>query len=365
MLKSQQQQQQQAQIATLISQSALQTGPAVHTTPFYGRTTEDLLSFLSHFERFSNFCNWDDDQRLRALPLYLQGNTSSWYASFDLQTFKSYNDLLDALKTHFTNPASVWLWRQQLSARKQGEHEPLCSYASDIRHLCKRVGPTELEIMHHFIQGLKPELKSHVILGQLKSLSEDENLANLKEAVLKHTPHVTQETLESQLQSVVASLERLTSTPQNNIPDVAAYNYSRNTPQHDLRHQQYQRGQTKSSGLQHDSDLLAKLVRDEVRRQTSFMTPPSRPSNSGVPSARNRRTTDGLPICNKCNKVGHIARNCRTSTFSHPTGIIYKPAVRQHAQTLQPNSPTFRPNAPTFGSQPRSTNPFYSQQSGN
>ena len=217
--------------------------------------------------------------------------------------------------------------------------------------------------MHHFIQGLKPELKSHVILGQPKSLSEAENLANLKDAVLKHTPHVTQQTLESQLQSVVASLERLTSTPQNNIPNVAAYNYSRNT--HHLRHQQYQRGQTRSSGLQHDSDLLAKLVRDEVRRQTSFMTPPSRPSNSGVPSARNRRTTDGLPICNKCNKVGHIARNCRTSTFSHPTGITYNPAVRQHAQTLQPNSPTFRPNAPTFGSQPRSTNPFYNQQSGN
>ena len=97
------QQQQQAQIATLISQSALQTGPAVHPTPFYGKTTDDLLSFLSHFERFSNFCSWDDDQRLTALPLYLQGNASSWYASFDPQTFKSYNDLVDALKTHFTN----------------------------------------------------------------------------------------------------------------------------------------------------------------------------------------------------------------------------------------------------------------------
>ena len=69
LLKSQQQQ--QAQIATLISQSALQTGPAIHPTPFYGKPTDDLLSFLSHFERFSNFCNWDDNQRLRALPLYL------------------------------------------------------------------------------------------------------------------------------------------------------------------------------------------------------------------------------------------------------------------------------------------------------
>ena len=36
---------------------------------------------------------------------------------------------------------------------------------------------------------------------------------------------------------------------------------------HDLRHNQYKGGQTESSGLQHDSDLLTKLVRDEVRQQ--------------------------------------------------------------------------------------------------
>ena len=136
------QQEQRAQLATLISQSTLQIGPAIHPTPFYGKPTDDLLSFISHFARFSIFCGWNDDQRLRALPLYLQGNASSWYASFNSETFKSYNDLVAALKAHFTNPASIWLWRQQLSARKQEEHESLSNYSSDIRHLCKRLhGP--------------------------------------------------------------------------------------------------------------------------------------------------------------------------------------------------------------------------------
>ena len=37
--------------------------------------------------------------------------------------------------------------------------------------------------MHYFIQGLHPDLKSHVILGQPKTLAEAENLAQLKEAV--------------------------------------------------------------------------------------------------------------------------------------------------------------------------------------
>ncbi|CAB4019899.1 Hypothetical predicted protein, partial [Paramuricea clavata] len=68
------------------------------------------------------------------------------------------------------------------------------------KHLCKRLGLTDLVP---------------------KSLSEAENFANLKEAVLKHTPNFTQQKLESQLQSVVTS-------------------------------------------PRHDSDHLAKLVRDKV-----------------------------------------------------------------------------------------------------
>jgi hypothetical protein len=52
----------------------VQVGPTLHPTPFCGRPTDDLLSFISHFERFSTFCGWDDDQRLRAMPLYFQGN---------------------------------------------------------------------------------------------------------------------------------------------------------------------------------------------------------------------------------------------------------------------------------------------------
>ena len=126
-------------------------GPAIQPTPFYGKPTNDLLSFISHFKRFSNFCGWNDDQRLRVLPLYRQGNASSWYVSFHAETFKSYNDLVAALKAHFSNPASIWLWCQQFSARKQEEHEFLSNYSSDIRHLCKRLGLIDLDVMHYFI----------------------------------------------------------------------------------------------------------------------------------------------------------------------------------------------------------------------
>ena len=135
-------QQQQAQLATLISQNSLQVGPVLHPTPFSGRPTDDLLSFISHFEQFSTFCGWDDDQRLRAMPLYFKGNASSFFSSLS-QMFESYQDLVKARK-------------EQSSIHLALATAIICSKTS-----------------------LHPNLRSHVILGQPKSLAEAENLARL------------------------------------------------------------------------------------------------------------------------------------------------------------------------------------------
>ena len=152
--------------------------PVLHPAPFLGKPTDDITAFLSHFERYSKFCGWDSKQCLRALPLYLQGNASSWYTTLDT-CFENYDDLVNALKDQFSNPASMWLLRQQLSARKQQETESLANYAADIRRMCKRLGLSDGEGMHYFIQGLHADLKSHLVLGQPKTLAEAENLAHI------------------------------------------------------------------------------------------------------------------------------------------------------------------------------------------
>ena len=90
--------------------------------------------------------------------------------------------------------------------------------------------------MPHFIQGLHPHLRSHVILGQPKSLAEAENLANLKEAVSINTPNIAQQKLEVQLQSLEKSLEALAMAQQNKTPNVAAYNMHSRLPTPGLQH---------------------------------------------------------------------------------------------------------------------------------
>ena len=98
--------------------------------------------------------------------------------------------------------------------------------------------------------------------------------------MLKHTPNFTQQKPKSQLQSVVTSLERLTKVQQNNISNVAAYN----AHSHDFRYDQRHGGQSTLSGPRHDSDHLAKLVRDEVHRQKNrFIAPTNRLCHTRFP----------------------------------------------------------------------------------
>jgi hypothetical protein len=70
--------------------------------------------------------------------------------------------------------------------------------------------------------------------------------------------------------------------------------------------------------------------------------PINRTSNSGMPSSRNRHTTDGLPICNKCDKVGHIARNCKAGGLLHhfPQCPQYNSYFRPDMQHQPPRVPS-------------------------
>ena len=83
-----------------------------------------------------------------------------------------------------------------------------------------------------------------------------------------------------------------------------------------------------------------KLVWEDVRRQTQYLTAKHCPLNSDVPSTRNHSTTEGLPIYNQGNKFGHIARNCRAGGMQHqpPQGHQYNSHVRPSMQHQRKHS---------------------------
>ena len=89
------------------------------------------------------------------------------------------------MKKRFGTQNTDFILRQELYARKQGVTEPLSVYTEDMIKRCQRLALSEIDLMNIFINGLSTDLKNHVILNQPKTFAEAENLARLRDAVLK------------------------------------------------------------------------------------------------------------------------------------------------------------------------------------
>eukprot|EP00794_Sanderia_malayensis_P010600 gene10600-biopygen7736 len=66
--------------------------------------------------------------------------------------------------------------------------------------------------------------------------------------------------------------------------------------------------------------------------------------NYGGPRGHNLRTTDGQPICNKCRRVGHVARNCQESPARYNNFGPPPPQSRPFVIDVRNQSVTFSNN---------------------
>ena len=161
-------------------------------------------------------------------------------------------------------------------------------FAAGIHRLGQRINLPRSECINYFIQGLKPELKSFVILQRPTSLKEAEMHAKLKESVRKPKPvDRTDEILKAltHMQQTAVSRENLS---------IAAFDRYENTNSKPV------------SGERHVTrDDIARIVQQQICQE---MRPNSRFSGQNT---RGHCTFDGHPICDFCNKPGHIVATCR------------------------------------------------------
>lgn len=247
---------------------------------FSGEPEEDVIEFITNYDRAAKFHKWSDGRKAEALPLHLLGTASVWFNTTPDLAEKSYAGIVDALKRQFHSTADLWLLRQKLNDRRQLPTETVTTYAADIRRISGRINLPRSEMVNHFIQGLKPTLKSYVMLQQPQTIEEAETHAKLKESA----PDPNSDKMDQVINLL---------TTQKQTPVVAAYSQANSTTQ-------------PQQNLPLSRDDVAQMVRQELRRANSG----HRANNRGTPH-RNQRSFDGRPICHYCGKVGHIASVCR------------------------------------------------------
>ena len=113
--------------------------------------------------------------------MFLQGNARRFCLRQPAEVRADLQHLQQALRDAFTFPYQDFLQRQELNTRTQGPLEPLEKYIDDIDARTQRLQLSDAETMQCFMQGLRPDLKEHVILQLPASYSEAMHAARLKD----------------------------------------------------------------------------------------------------------------------------------------------------------------------------------------
>ena len=297
--------------------------------PFNGFPNEDVNEWLSKFERFAKFYNWSNAKKLGAIALLLEGSALAWYHTLGEETTGNLTNLIDALKDRFGAQNLEFIFRQELYARKQGLTEPLSIYTEDIIKKCQRLSLSDKDMMNIFINGLSEDLKTHVVLNQPKTFAEAENLARLRDSVTKSSPgnslaaaastNFAQNQRIQELEGQVNLLFSLASKKKASEP-VHALNFGHESKTNPFSSSTSE-FQADSSSMPNRSSEMQDFKNEIIAAiQTGFRANNRNQNVRGMPRqdqggrggarGRNLRTTDGQPICNECNRVGHVARYC-------------------------------------------------------
>ena len=270
--------------------------PGMSSAPSFSGEGDDANSFIEKFRIYGSFHSWSDQDMLHAFPLSLKGPADIWFTTLNKSNINSFDQLINSFKERFLSPTSNWVLRQQLGQRTQGPNESVNIYSADIRRRCQRLDIPIAEQLHYFVQGLRPDLKTYVILQQPKTLDEAENSARIKESIPgPPSINVTTDDIVMMKQDLIKQLKQ-EHLEQNSDRDV----HEQNTAAKQTDHNEYVR----------------QIVREEL--QTANKNPSGQRTehfDSRSDFRRPNRTRDGRIICFNCERPGHIKRYCHLRNF--------------------------------------------------
>ena len=135
---------------------------------FRGSPTDDFDEWLQKFQRYAVFNRCTPEQQLNGFMMFLGGGGGgSALRVCQRQTPEvrgNLEALEQALRQVYVSPHQQFLKRQELNNRTQGPLESLENYLDDVDARAARLQLTDAETMQRFVQGLRQDLKEHIIL---------------------------------------------------------------------------------------------------------------------------------------------------------------------------------------------------------
>lgn len=283
---------------------------------FRGKGDEDLGDWLHLYERYGLALAWTDAEKADNLVFALEDVARRWYVTALRENrLKTWEDWRTALKENFSGDhVREWAYIQ-LQQRQQQLGETPQEYVSGILQLCARVNPEmpESEKLRHLLRGLRPEMMERVaitnpgtsqeFLQHLQRLTHVGAMARHALMAMPTHPLPGRHTDTFPL-TVQDTSSRVDSVGMLNEPSTVLYAPTRQeTP---------------------DKSTVAALnaMQETLRALTAAVDRLGQQDRRPFPR-RTSRNTNGQVICFRCNRSGHIARQCNEpiappQTHDHP-----------------------------------------------
>ena len=281
---------------------------SLRPSPFRGMASEDADRWLKRFLSYAEYCNMDEEKKLRIFRLMVEGAAEVWFCGLADGIKQNWDLLQEAFNHKYIDANNLtWLKEQCLLNRVQSPRESVEVYITDVRQKCSQLQKGEAETKTIILRGLLPEIKAFVIGQQPETLDDLEAKTRLAESIESMKP-----------KSNIDRVNMLQETCDKNLGDLSK---SLSALQEIVRQQSQ------------DLQFVKNSIQNQGIRRRSFSQQP----NFG----RSFR-----PFCQRCKRLGHQTDNCVRRPQASDV-VCYNCNQRGHLKRQCPRLKKNEPGRPT------------------
>ena len=292
---------------------------------FRGKSELIAQELLDSIENLRKQYHWNDDRTIRVFGSRLKGNKLlEWlYTVKQLpEDEDKWNTVRSAFSRDFIKMSKIKRWKE-LSRIKQKKGQSLEVYRGTLEKLIGPTGIKEEEKVAIFIMGLRKHYRS--LLGSKK------NYKTMSEIIRKLREN---EDFGSESEDDQASDVSDSESDQDSSSSSDSDSDSERKRRKFRKKIKMKKREVKNKGNRKNKkeDLLSrqlKSVQDKLEKlmkssqNTVFSINEINSTKTNVPVMEDLKTTNGLDVCGRCQRVGHIQNNCaRTRMRCNNCGIL-------------------------------------------